>query len=850
MVRDGERNRNSTCFHQHSSLGAIFQWLAYLSVIHHKIIHCSIMPKNYQHILALVFAVKEINENPTILPNITLGFHIYDSYTNNRMTYRAILDLISMHPRYVPNYRCGIERNLMTVIGGLDFGTSLYMATILVPSTTFMNQFIFLHFLSFQLSYGSFAPENTDQSRPTSFYRMVPNDDHQYTGIVELLLHFSWTWVGLLAGNNESGEKCMQTLQPLLSSKHICLAFLERTPQASYAYNNLPLLYLQVNQVIVKSKASAVIFCGNSASILALLPMLAQWEGGNVAGTPMRKVWILTAQLDFIGTTYPKRWDMQVFQGSISFTVHSNEVQRFRDFLQPLNPFEENGDGFLKQFWTLVFRCLFPNSNMEEKPNGSCTGEEKLEELPSSDFEMSMTAHSYSVYNAVYAMAHALHNTLLHRYKQRLHPFLRSVSFNNSAGEKISFGENRELETGFDITNLVTFPNNSYVRIKVGRIDLEAPPGKRFSIHVDKMVWHKSFLQVPPHSVCSPSCPPGSRKKKKEGEKFCCYDCAPCPEGRIASQKDMNDCIGCSEDHYPNKDQTQCIPKTISFLTFGEPLGMCIAFLSLLFFLLTLLVLVIFAKHQDTPLVRANNRDLTYTLLTSLLLCFLCPFIFLSRPDRVTCLVRQIAFGVVFTATVSCVLAKTITVVLAFMATKPGSRMRKWVGKRLASAIVTTVLSCSLIQIGICAVWLGTSPPFPNSDSHSVMDKIILDCNEGSVVMFYCVLGYMGFLAFVSFVVAFLARKLPDSFNEAKFIIFSMLLFCSVWVSFVPVYLSTKGKYMVAVEIFSILASSAGLLGFIFSPKCYIIVLRPDLNDKHEVGSEANRHILDGSKGA
>nr|XP_028558664.1 vomeronasal type-2 receptor 26-like [Podarcis muralis] len=806
-------------------------------LITHQVHTFFIMPKNYQHILALVFAVKEINENPTILPNITLGFHIYDSYTNNRMTYRAILDLISMHPRYVPNYRCGIERNLMTVIGGLDFGTSLYMATILgvykIP----------------QLSYGSFAPENTDQSRPTSFYRMVPNDDHQYTGIVELLLHFSWTWVGLLAGNNESGEKCMQTLQPLLSSKHICLAFLERTPQASYAYNNLPLLYLQVNQVIVKSKASAVIFCGNSASILALLPMLAQWEGGNVAGTPMRKVWILTAQLDFIGTTYPKRWDMQVFQGSISFTVHSNEVQRFRDFLQPLNPFEENGDGFLKQFWTLVFRCLFPNSNMEEKPNGSCTGEEKLEELPSSDFEMSMTAHSYSVYNAVYAMAHALHNTLLHRYKQRaategemqelpklqswqLHPFLRSVSFNNSAGEKISFGENRELETGFDITNLVTFPNNSYVRIKVGRIDLEAPPGKRFSIHVDKMVWHKSFLQVPPHSVCSPSCPPGSRKKKKEGEKFCCYDCAPCPEGRIASQKDMNDCIGCSEDHYPNKDQTQCIPKTISFLTFGEPLGMCIAFLSLLFFLLTLLVLVIFAKHQDTPLVRANNRDLTYTLLTSLLLCFLCPFIFLSRPDRVTCLVRQIAFGVVFTATVSCVLAKTITVVLAFMATKPGSRMRKWVGKRLASAIV---LTCTIIQAGICTVWLGTSPPFPHFDKLYVTGEIILECNEGSAALFYCVLGYMGFLAIVSFVVAFLARKLPDSFNEAKFITFSMLLFCSVWISFVPVYVSSKGKLMVAVEIFSILASSAGLMGSIFAPKCYIIMLRPDQNTRGQL---------------
>ncbi|XP_060138023.1 vomeronasal type-2 receptor 26-like [Zootoca vivipara] len=820
-------------------------------LITHQVHTSFIVLKNYQHILALVFAVKEINENPTILPNITLGFHIYDNYINKRMNYRAILDLISMHTYtyiYVPNYRCGIQKNLMAVIGGLDFGTSLDMATILgiykIP----------------QLSYGSFAPENTDQSRSTSFYRMVPSEAHQYTGIVELLLHFSWTWVGLLAAGSESGEKCMQALQPLLSRRRICLAFLERTPQTSYEYNNIHLLNLQVYRVIVKSKANAVIFCGNSASILALQTMLAQWEGKNVAGTPMRKVWILTAQLDFIGITYPIRWDMQVFRGSISFTVHSNEVQRFRAFLQLLNPFEENGDGFLKQFWTLVFGCLFSNSNTEKKPSGSCTGEEKLEDLPSSDFEMSMTGHSYSVYNAVYAAAHALHNTFLHRSKQRAamegemqelqklqawqvlatirhgqdHDIQGSVSFNNSAGEKVSFGEKRELETGFDITNLVTFPNNSYVRVKVGRIDLEAPPGKQFSIDDDKMVWHKSFLQgqVPPRSVCSPSCPPGSRKKKKEGEKFCCYDCAPCPQGRIASQKDMNDCIGCSEDHYPNKDQTQCIPKTVSFLAFGEPLGMCIALLSPLFFLLTLLVLVIFVKHQDTPLIRANNRDLTYTLLTSLLLCFLCPLIFLSQPDRVSCLLRQMTFGVVFTVTVSCVLAKTITVVLAFVATKPGSRMRKWVGKRLASAVV---LTCTIIQAGICTVWLGTSPPFPHFDKHYVTGEIILECNEGSAAMFYCVLGYMGLLAIVSFVVAFLVRKLPDSFNEAKFITFSMLLFCSVWISFVPVYLSTKGKQMVAVEIFSILASSAGLMGSIFAPKCYIIMLRPDLNIREQL---------------
>uniref|UniRef100_A0A670K8W5 G-protein coupled receptors family 3 profile domain-containing protein n=1 Tax=Podarcis muralis TaxID=64176 RepID=A0A670K8W5_PODMU len=793
---------------------------------------CSVVPKFYQHTLALAFAIKEINESPKILPNLTLGFHIYDSYYNARMTYRTTLDLLFKSNRFIPNYTCDMEKNLIAIIGGLSSDTSFYMADTIglykIP----------------QLTYGCFPPEESDADQFPSFFRMVPNDSHQYMGIISLLKHFGWKWVGLFVVEGDSGEKFLQTLEPFLSEHGICSAFTQKIPQVAHLDNMSVTIgaFFNIFLSLTDDKVNACVIFGESLALAWIRIVIFLRDPENKESSSFRKVWIITTQIDVVLIGIQRFLDFELFQGSIFFTIHSEQILGFKTFLQNIKPDRIDRDGFLKDVWEQAFDCTLPNPSVPLDSNEHCTGEERLKSLPGALFEMGMTGHSYSIYNAVYVVAHALHAIVSTTLKQKtlmadgkldlqdwqplkLQPFLRGIIFNNSAGETVSFNGKKEMEGVFDIMNIVTFPNKSFLRVKVGQVDNDALEARRIIINEDMIKWHKGFNQVVPISLCNNCCPPGHQKKRKEGEKFCCYDCAPCPEGKISDQKDIDDCFRCPEDQYPNMDKHGCISKTITFLSYEEPLGISLASIALSFSIVTTLVLLAFVKHRDTPIVKANNRDLTYTLLISLLLCFQSSLLFIGKPGEMACFLRQPTFGIIFSVAVSCVLAKTITVVVAFMATKPGSSLRKWVGKRLANSIV---LSCSLTQASLCTLWLATSPPFPELDMHSLMEEITVQCNEGSVNLFSCVLGYMGLLAFFSFLSAFLARKLPDTFNEAKFITFSMLLFCSVWLCFVPTYLSTKGKYMVMVEIFSILASSAGLLGCIFAPKCYIIMLRPE----------------------
>ncbi|XP_035984803.1 extracellular calcium-sensing receptor-like [Fundulus heteroclitus] len=512
--------------------------------------------------------------------------------------------------------------------------------------------------------------------------------------------------------------------------------------------------------------------------------------------------------------------------GAIGVAIQQSVIPGFRNFLLNLSPSEVDASFVLTEFWEDAFNCTLRKGGTLKK---MCSGNEDMKTLDSPYTETSQLRITNMVYKAVYATAHAIQsaiNKTIRLDSDEIFNELRKVNFTQN-GYHVSFDANGDPVAFYELVNWQKNERGVIEPVTVGYYDASLPEGQRFRINRN-ITWVEGVLEVPV-SVCSESCPPGTRKVLQKGKPICCYDCIPCPEGEISNMTDSPDCIPCPREFWPNAEKDSCFPKPVEFLSFDEVLGNILEVFSVSGACLAIITAVVFFYHRTTPIVRANNSELSFLLLFSLTLCFLCSLTFIGAPSEWSCMLRHTAFGITFVLCISCVLGKTIVVLMAFKATLPGSNAMKWFGppqQRL------TVVCFTFIQVVICVIWLVVSPPFPVKNLTTFKEKIILECALGSAVGFWAVLGYIGLLAVFCFALAVLARKLPDNFNEAKMITFSMLIFCAVWITFIPAYISSPGKFTVAVEIFAILASSFGLILCIFAPKCYIILLKPEKNTK------------------
>lgn len=776
----------------------------------------------YRDVLAIVFAIEEINQNRNLLPNLTLGFDIFDTCVSEARAIQATMMLLWEKKDLVYN---GIGGWKLPFLAGI-VGDS--MSTLSIPIARIAGLCNYP-----QISFGAFDPDLGDRIQFPSFLRTVPNENIQNKAISQLLKHLEWTWVGILTRDDDLGVLDGQNLKDEINLNQGCVAFLEKIH-----YRYAPQKIKKILEVVMNSTAVAVVVYCEEMHVKPLLDMMS--ENGKKS-----KIWIYTLCFTFIPGMFSES-QSRLLNGSIGLVLHSEPMPQFGQYLHHLHPSRYTGDIFMKQFWEIVFECQWRADGNVANYSDSirlCTGDASLDEVDFL-FELSDLSYTFQAYIAVYAFAYALHN-LLHCANQTLTsgscnevnllPWkvfrqLKNVFFRTQSGDAVFFNEIGEVPAMFDIMNLQIFPNNQYRLVKVGRYDSRERQDEQISLHTGSVIWNLEYTQMP-RSVCSEMCAPGHRKVSVKDRPICCFQCVPCSLGEIANETDATVCMKCPDDQWPSEQQDICLLKMIQFLSYEDTMGISLAAVSVTFSMTGLSMLCIFRKYSETPVVKANNRNISYVILVGLIVCFLSTFLFIGYPVHIICYIRQVIFGITFSVVVSGMLAKTITVILIFQSTKPGS-----IGKRLDSRISNVVIYfCPLFQVAICVVWLVTSPPYPKLNMTSKADAIIAECNEGSNFFFYCMLGYMGFLATISFIVAFLSRKLPDSFNEGQYITFSMFAFLSVWICFIPAYLSSEGENIVIVEVFAILASSAGLLACLFFPKCYIILFHPEMNTKQYV---------------
>ncbi|XP_077186795.1 vomeronasal type-2 receptor 26-like isoform X2 [Paroedura picta] len=238
------------------------------------------------HLLSFSLAVQEIRQDPRLLPNnITLGYTVYENDMHPRTTYEAVLDLLPSAQETIPNYKCGTKNSVLAVLEASESeiftDVSSLLSTYKVP----------------QVSHGFHLEVLKDRIQFPFFHETAPKEEARYLGIVTLLLHFRWTWVGLIAQENDNGDVCRRTLTALMLRSGVCVAFSETIAErgvhlATWSRERVG----RMKSVLSQDQVNVFVFYGDVPSmlLLELYIELIEYQKKVILG----KVWITTIVLD------------------------------------------------------------------------------------------------------------------------------------------------------------------------------------------------------------------------------------------------------------------------------------------------------------------------------------------------------------------------------------------------------------------------------------------------------------------------------------------------------------------------------------------------------------------------
>ncbi|CAB1349300.1 unnamed protein product [Coregonus sp. 'balchen'] len=574
--------------------------------------------------------------NPFLLPGVRLGYRILDSCGQHPWSLRGALALVV---RGEPQ----LDSPVPLVIGDSSSTQAIILARTLGPLSVPM--------ISYQATCGCLS----DRQEFPNFFRTIPSDVYQALTMARLTWLFGWTWVGAIAADNDYGRQAMQVFEEAVRGTGVCLAFFETLNR--------------VNLVRDVERAADTV---QASTARVILVFLLYTDMGAEA-------WSTSGQL----LRNPALFN--VSRGVVGVAIRSAPMPGFEAHLRSLHPSRRPGDVLLKELWETEFGCspgaadahgmsLLPSplppspsvsishtpppTSSSPRPRlASCSGAETLEDVQSSFTDTSQLRVTYNVYLAVYAAAHALHSLL--SCPQRDSPtwgssvncspphnispaellqHLNLVNFTTPLGEPFYF-RGADIPAVYDLVNWQATPKGLLKLVTIGRVE-----GFNILINQSAIQWNAGSNMVPV-SVCSGSCPPGTRVARRKGEPVCCFDCIPCAEGEVSNTTGSLQCDGCPLEFWSNGNRTACIPRQFEFLSFNDTMGVTLTTIAVCGTVATAAVFMLFVYHRHTPLVRANNSELSFLLLLSLKLCFLCSLVFIGRPSAWACQIRQAAFG-------------------------------------------------------------------------------------------------------------------------------------------------------------------------------------------------------------
>lgn len=781
---------------------------------------------------AMVFSIEQINKDPALLPNFTLGYEIHDTCLVTRKTMQSALKFVNQN-KFAHSNRansCDALANgepissMSAVIGTGNSGSSILVSNLLNVEDIPL------------ISYAATSDELSSSAYPT-FLRTVPPDRFQSRAMAEIARHFNWTYVAAIAVDDAYGQSGIEEFSKHSGTLGICLAYENYFPPGNEEENRKKKIELIISDLKKRSEVRVIVLYSTEDDAVAVITEAVRQE-------LLGRTWIAS---EAWGTSLKVRTQdlLPVVNGMLGVVFRDIQVARYKEHLLSKTSAYRPAPWWTL-FWEREFKCEFGSSKNPCPDNLKITEDIYANKLHDSK--------SASVIDAVYAVAHALDS--ITRCKERrsrncpeTSPFvdaksvlayLRKVNFTEFKTQ-VAFDENGDpASSSYNVINL-QLDNGTANVVPVGTWIQHRSPALRLDTSLIR--WNDGKSEGVTRSVCEEVCRPGYWQTQ---ERSCCWECIRCIEDTISTIQGAPNCTKCSENFISNSERTECFAVPVRRINYGHPLGILFLCLSILGVAVTAWTVYVFYQHNNTPMVKASNRELSYMLLFSIAMCYFTPVLYLADPSPMVCPLHQAWFYLFYTACVAILGAKTNRIVHLFESHVPRSALTRpgWAGKHRHVLLVLCVV---LVDLLVIVFWVIFDPPKPHLDK-SIRTEYFKRCRlSSSVAGDVCQYLLMGLLILISICCsyfAYRARKLPHNFNEAKFIAFSLYVLVLSWVTFYPVYLNIEGLYSVVVSCTTTFIASTGLLVCIFVPKIYIILCHPEKNTVNFMKAQITNHTF------